>query len=379
MTLSFTDDSIAVTTTPPPDQGPWYFHPTALVSGPAASVMVAEDAGAWLAGGPLAFTAVEVLVRQSGGGAVAHWLPWAAFRDWARCLDAAGQGTVAQWQQRVSAARAPFAGLSLDQPRVMGVVNVTPDSFSDGGRFADTEAAVVQARALAAAGADLLDVGGESTRPGAVAVPPAEEQARILPVIAALRDGPPVSVDTRHAETMAAALHAGARVVNDVTALSGDPDSLPLVASRQTPVVLMHMQGSPQTMQDNPAYACAPLDVYDTLAVQVAACEAAGLSRHQLAVDPGIGFGKTAEHNCMILHRVALLHGLGCAVLIGASRKSLIARLAGDEAPADRRMAGSVALALRAAACGVSLLRVHDVSETIQALRVWTGVDRDGL
>ncbi len=271
-----------------------------------------------------------------------------------------------------------FAGLSLARPLVMGIVNVTPDSFSDGGDRFRLEDAVAAGLAQHAAGADLVDVGGESTRPRAEAVAPEEEQRRVLPVIEALaRRGVPVSIDTRHAATMAAALDAGARVVNDVTALTGDPQSLALVAARGAPVVLMHMQGTPETMQQAPAYDDVVEEVARYLLARAQACEAAGLAREAICLDPGIGFGKTLEHNLALLAGTERLAGLGYPVMIGVSRKSFIGRLAGGAAPKERAP-GSIAAALFALSRGARLLRVHDVAETRQALAVWSAVAAAG-
>ena len=272
---------------------------------------------------------------------------------------------------------AEFAGLSLDRPRIMGVVNVTPDSFSDGGRFLDPARAVEQGRKLVADGADILDVGGESTRPGAAPVSIDEELARVLPVVEALRDaGAPISIDTRHAEVMRRAVAAGAAIVNDVTALEGDPDSLPTVAELGVPVAIMHMRGEPGTMQDDPRYDDAPREVRDYLAGRVAALEAAGVARSRITVDPGIGFGKNLDHNMQILNRLEMLSELGCAVLLGVSRKSFIAKI-DPGADAGHRLAGSLAAALAGVARGARILRVHDVAETRQALAVWRAVETE--
>lgn len=267
-----------------------------------------------------------------------------------------------------------FAGLVLDRPRLMGIVNVTPDSFSDGGRFLETEAAIAHGRALRAAGADILDVGGESTRPGASPVGAAEEKARVVPVVKALAaEGALVSIDTRHASVMAAALDAGARLVNDVTALEGDPDSLALVARRVVPVVLMHMRGEPGTMQNDPRYNDVVAEVRDYLERRVAACTAAGIPKERIAVDPGIGFGKTVDHNLALIRHLDRLADLGCAILLGASRKSFIGALSKGE-PATERLPGSLAAALAGVARGAHILRVHDVAATAQALAVWGGI-----
>jgi dihydropteroate synthase len=229
--------------------------------------------------------------------------------------------------------------------------------------------------ALAGAGADILDIGGESTRPGSAAVSPQDEIARIEPVIRDLANrGLTVSVDTRHAAVMTAALAAGARIVNDVTALTHDAGSLDVVARAGCPVVLMHIRGEPKTMQDAPAYDDVLLDVHDWLAERVAACVAAGVPRGRIAIDPGIGFGKKSlAHNLPLLRGLSLLHGLGCAVLLGASRKRFIGTLTGIDDPKGR-VAGSVAAGLYGVAQGVQILRVHDVGETRQALAVWTAL-----
>ena len=267
-----------------------------------------------------------------------------------------------------------FAGLSLARPLIMGVVNVTPDSFSDGGETMDADAAVARGRALLAAGADIVDVGGESTRPGALPLDPRDESARVVPVIRALAAaGAVVSVDTRNARTMAAALDAGAGIVNDVTALTGDPDALALVARRGASVVLMHMRGDPRTMQDAPRYDDVVGDVADYLAGRVEACARAGIPRAKIAIDPGIGFGKTVEHNVALIAGLDRLAALGCAVLLGVSRKSFIGRLSRGE-DAKNRLSGSLAAMLAGVARGADIVRVHDVAETRQALAVWAAI-----
>lgn len=267
-----------------------------------------------------------------------------------------------------------FAGLSLAMPRIMGVINVTPDSFSDGGETFHADDAVRRGRQMLAEGADILDVGGESTRPGAPPVDAATEIARVMPVVEELaRSGALISIDTRHAPVMRAAIAAGARIVNDVTALTGDPNSLAVVAASDASVVLMHMQGEPGTMQDAPRYDDAAREIFDYLKERVAVCEQAGIACTRIAVDPGIGFGKTVDHNLDILGRLDLYRGLGCPLLIGLSRKSFIAALSRGEPPKGR-LAGSLAAALAALDQGVRLFRVHDVAETAQAFRVWQAI-----
>ena len=269
-----------------------------------------------------------------------------------------------------------FAGLSLDRPRIMGIVNVTPDSFSDGGEALRVEEAVRRGRAMLAAGADILDIGGESTRPRATPVSVDEECARVLPVIEALADeGALISIDSQRAAIMRTAVAAGAKIVNDVTALDGDLDAAAVVAETGVSVILMHMQGAPQTMQDNPTYDVPSQDIRDYLAGRIAVCEAADISRDRIAVDAGIGFGKTLDHNLELLAHMDVLHALACAVVLGVSRKSFIGRLTGVEDPRER-VAGSVAAALATRDLGVQIFRVHDVAQTRQAFDVWEAIRR---
>ncbi|WP_054005680.1 dihydropteroate synthase [Cypionkella psychrotolerans] len=275
-------------------------------------------------------------------------------------------------RRRLSAKRPDFGGLSMDRPRIMGILNVTPDSFSDGGLFLRPEAALMQARKMAA-GADILDIGGESTRPGAVEVLADEETARTAPVIAALRDGGldvAISIDTRKASVAKAAFAAGATILNDVTALQFDPAMAAVAAASGRPVILMHSIATPDRMQIDPHYDDVLLDVYDALAARLAEAEAAGFPRDKLAIDPGIGFGKTLQHNLTLLSRLSLFHNLGVPVLLGASRKRFIGTIS-DEADAQKRLPGSLAVALAGVAQGMQMIRVHDVAETRQALSLW--------
>jgi dihydropteroate synthase len=291
-----------------------------------------------------------------------------------RALAAADDAVARALCQRISAPRPGWAGLSMDRPRLMGILNVTPDSFSDGGTFLNEASAIAHGVAMAEAGADIIDVGGESTRPGAAPIGTGEEIRRVLPVVRALAErGIVVSLDTRHAPVMEAGLAAGAAIINDITALSGDPAALAVVARSDCAIVLMHMRGEPATMQVEPRYDCAPLDVFDFLAERLRACDAAGIDRRRLCVDPGIGFGKTLSHNCQILAMLALYHCFGVPVMVGASRKSFIAALSRGEA-ATERLGGSIAVALAGVEQGVQVLRVHDVAATAQALAVWNGI-----
>lgn len=249
----------------------------------------------------------------------------------------------------------------------MGVVNVTPDSFSDGGRFFDAKAALAHARRLAEDGADLIDVGGESTRPGAAAVPEEEELRRILPVLEGLKDLP-VSVDTRRPRVMKAVLDAGASMINDIEALAA-PGALETVAGSQCAVCLMHKKGEPATMQQDPQYDDVVREVKDFLNEAVERAKGAGVAAARLVVDPGFGFGKTAQHNLQLLKSLSRLAELGVPVLAGLSRKSTLAKLTGR--PVDERLAGSLAMALLALQGGAKILRVHDVRETCDVVRVW--------
>lgn len=270
----------------------------------------------------------------------------------------------------LTAPRPPLAGLAMDRPRVMGIVNATPDSFSDGGRY---DPAALGDR-LIAADADLLDIGGESTRPGAAEVPVPEEIARILAPVRALSARLPVSVDTRKAAVARAALEAGAAMVNDVSGLDFDPDMAGVVAGAGVPLCLMHAQGLPATMQDDPHYGDALLDVYDALAERISRAEAAGIPRARIVVDPGIGFGKTQAHNLAILRRISLYHGLGCPILLGVSRKGFVGAIGGAADPAGRGP-GTIALTLAAIAQGVQIHRVHDAGDLVQAIRLWQAVE----
>ena len=362
--------------------------PAGLLRGRAAEDAVAAGRARPLTGGRTAFSAVTVFLRTD-----CETPPWR--------LCAADLGTLQAWTEdhgpamravvdavlgRLSAPRPPFAGLTLDRPRVMGILNCTPDSFSDGGDYFSSGDAIAAGLAMVEAGADLIDVGGESTRPGSAPVAPEEELRRVLPVVKALADrGIVVSIDTRRASVMEAALSYGATIVNDVTALTHDPGAVDVVARAGASVILMHMQGEPSTMQANPTYDRAPPDVYAWLARRVTVCQVAGIPPGRLCVDPGIGFGKTLAHNLDLLHHIGLFHGLGCAVLLGASRKSFIARATGamdDQGrPADHpkdRLGGSLAAALAAVEQGVQVLRVHDVAETVQAVRVAEAIRHGG-
>lgn len=277
--------------------------------------------------------------------------------------------------ERLTTARADFAGLPLNEPQLMGILNVTPDSFSDGGRHNTPDVAVQAALEMITHGASIIDIGGESTRPGAVLVDEDEEIARTAPVIKLLRAKTlvAVSIDSRKSRVAQAALAAGADIVNDVSGFTFDPALGPLCAAANAPVCVMHSKGDPATMQNEPVYDNVLLDVYDFLETQISMLVQAGFPRSRIIVDPGIGFAKTQGHNLTLLQNISLFHGLGCAVLLGASRKRFVGTI-GEEPRADARAPGSIAVALAALAQGVQVIRVHDVAETAQAVRLWRAV-----
>lgn len=278
--------------------------------------------------------------------------------------------------EKLTSPRANLAGMSMDRPQVMGILNVTPDSFSDGGKFDRPENALAQARAMAEQGAAILDIGGESTRPGADFVEIEDEIARTAPVISSMIAAldTPISIDTRKAAVAQAALSAGATLVNDVSALSFDPKMGEVVHKNGAPVCLMHAQGLPKTMQENPNYGDVVRDVLGELELRVQHAESKGIPRAQITVDPGIGFGKNLDHNLHLLRNLSAFHVLGCPILLGASRKKFIGTLSGVD-DAGARMPGSVAVALHGLSQGVQITRVHDVAETVQAFKLWMAIN----
>lgn len=323
------------------------------------------------------FAAWHVSVR-SGAIMRSAIIPVAAFADWIAAMPPA---LAAQAEIQLGHVARPRATLALGErkvrmhePQVIGILNVTPDSFSDGGKHIDAQTAIDAGFAMATAGAAIIDVGGESTRPGAALLWEGDEIKRIEPVIAALaRGGVAVSVDTRKAAVMEAALAAGASVINDISALRYDERAMAVAAAANCPVVLMHAPSAMSDPHEGGSYAQVLFDVFDMLAERIAVCEAGGIARDRLIVDPGIGFGKGVADNLALLNGLALFHALGCPIMFGASRKRMIGALDG-EAAADARLGGSIALHYQAAACGAQLLRVHDVPETRQALRMWRGL-----
>jgi dihydropteroate synthase len=347
-------------------------RPTAFIDSPFGN----DGKVARLAGGLSWFAAVE-LIKIEGHARISSEL--VAIEGIEARFD---DDMAAQWKALTSGREALALGertVRLDQPQVMGILNVTPDSFSDGGRFANPEAAAEAGADMAREGAAIIDVGGESTRPGAKLVWEGDEVERIVPVISQLtRGGTAVSADTRKADVMTAAIEAGARMINDVSALTFDGRSAGIIAASRIPVVLMHHRGSPETMQVDPRYDDLLVEVYLWLEERIRAAEDAGISRDHILVDPGFGFGKTLAHNLELMNGLALFHSLGCPLVIGASRKRTIGALS-LEAPVDQRLGGSIAFALKAFEQGVQLVRVHDVAQTLQALRVWRGMRDQAL
>ncbi len=347
-------------------------RPTAFVDSPFGH----DGKVAQLAGGLCWFSAVELLSVEGNKRVATELVPVEGLEQ------RLNEPAKPQWQA-LTAKRPPLQlgerTIRLDQPQVMGVLNVTPDSFSDGGRFADPGAAADAGADMAAQGAAIIDVGGESTRPGASPVWGGDEVERTVPVIEQLaRGGAAVSIDTRKAEVMTAALAVGAKLVNDVSALTFDPRSAEVVAAAAVPVVLMHHQGDPETMQESPRYDDVLVEIYQWLEERIAAAESAGIARSNILVDPGFGFGKTVAHNLELMNGLAILHSLGCPIVLGASRKRTIGALSG-EAPADQRLGGSITFALKAVEQGVQIVRAHDVLETVQALKVWRGLRDQAL
>jgi len=353
-----------------------YLRPTGFVDAPFGY----DGQVLRLAGGLCFFAGFELIEVRDGRRVRQTLLPVEAIESHINSLPTETAEQARAIIRSLTSARPPLRigsrSIPLDQPQVMAILNVTPDSFSDGGAHSDPAGAGLD---MLRAGAALIDVGGESTRPGAKPVWEGDEIERVRPVVQLLAaGGAAVSIDTRKAGVMDAAIDAGAGLVNDVSALTWDDRALDIVARRACPVVLMHHQGNPETMQHDPRYGDVLIEVYDWLEARIEAAVAAGVERSNILIDPGIGFGKTLRHNLAILNGLSLFHGLGCPIVLGASRKRSIGALS-QEAPADQRLGGSIALAVLGAAQGVQLLRVHDVFETVQALRVWRGLRDEAL
>ena len=277
--------------------------------------------------------------------------------------------------QNIINERVNVCGLSFDVPRVMGILNVTPDSFSDGGKYSSVERAEEHLKSMIFDGADIIDIGGESTRPGAVEVEISEEISRVIPIIEKIAKeiSVPISVDTRKSEVARLAVFNGAALVNDVSGLTFDRKMSDFCIKQNIPICIMHSQGLPKTMQDKPTYQDVCLDIYDFLSEQIEKLVKSGMQRKNIIIDPGVGFGKTLKHNVDLLRRISLFHGLGVPILIGVSRKKFIKTIAGLEENEDR-VSGSVSAALFARSQGVQIFRVHDVKETVQAMKLWHSV-----
>ncbi len=348
-----------------------YLQPLGLLRGCAASEAVDAGYAHWLAGGPIAFNMVKVIFRQARARQGEALVPIIELDQYVSDLATFQQEEISDRLKNITAPRAACGPFKWQRPLLQGIVNVTPDSFSDGGRYADTGRAIAHAKALIDQGADIIDIGGESTRPGATSVSLDEELCRVIPVIEALADmSVPLSIDTRNSHVMEAALKAGASIINDVSALTHDAWSLEYLAGEGCPVILMHSQNDPENMQDDPYYDDVLLDVYDYLEKRLEICQDAGVDRNRIIIDPGIGFGKTLAHNIKLLANLSLFHGLGVPLLLGVSRKSLIGHISSEDNP-DERLAGSLAFGQMGYDQGVQILRVHDVRESRQARDMW--------
>jgi dihydropteroate synthase len=345
----------------------YYLRPIALAESPQS-----EEGEAIRIAGGMTYASRFALIEQQGGSIVSR-----------RRLGAGAlTGLPDEAQDQVEALRLVHPPLQcgartirVDQPQVVGILNVTPDSFSDGGQFLDDpDVANAHAAAMLEAGAAMIDVGGESTRPGAAAVWEGDELKRVIPAVERLAAaGAAISIDTRRPAVMEAALAAGAHVINDVSALRHDPRSLEFAARSGAPVVLMHAPGEGEDLHSGGSYVDVVLDVFDWLKARRDAAIAAGIAREKIVLDPGIGFGKSLAENLALLNALPLFHALGQPMMVGASRKRMIGALS-NEAPAHQRLGGSLALALKALDAGIQFLRVHDVAETVQAVRVWRGL-----
>ncbi|WP_299323691.1 dihydropteroate synthase [Parasphingopyxis sp.] len=358
-----------------PPSASLYFRPTGFVDAPFDLNGQVER----LAGGLLWFSAFEVIAVEGGQRLAPHLVTIDGMGDFLATLSDEQAERARETIARVTAPRAAFElgerVLRFDEPRIAGILNVTPDSFSDGGQYSDDPQGAADAGfAMSTKGAALIDVGGESTRPGAEDVWEGDEIARVVPVIEKLAaSGVAISIDTRKAAVMEAALAAGAAIVNDVSALRYDDRALELVANADCPAIIMHHAGKGNELHADPEYRDPLVEVYDWLEDRIVALEAAGIERERIVVDPGIGFGKAVQHNLALINGLSLFHGLGCPIMLGASRKRFVGALS-NEAAVEDRLGGSVALVTLGAVQGVQLLRVHDVPESVQALHVWRGL-----
>lgn len=350
-----------------------YLRPTGFVDSPQRH----DGASARLAGTMLWFSQIEV-IDNTGATTERHLVDLRQWEEFVSGLSAEKQARCQMLFERIVSSRAPLHMgeriIRLDQPQVMGIINMTPDSFSDGGKNADIEAAVEAAFAMTSAGAAIIDIGGESTRPGAPLIWEGDEVARVEPLVKRLAaSGTAISIDTRKATVMQAAVEAGATMINDISALKFDDRALEVAKALNVPVVLMHAPSQGTDPHKGGDYGDVVTDVFDWLEERVDSVEAAGISRDKILVDPGIGFGKSLTDNLAIINSLSIYHGLGCPILFGASRKRLIGALS-NETPVEARLGGSIFLAMKAVEQGAHILRVHDAAETVQAVQVWRGL-----
>lgn len=350
-----------------------YLRPTGFLDSPQRH----DGAAVRLAGSMLWFSQIEVIDR-TGASTVRSLVELQQWEEFLAALPADKQARCIQIYTRLTAPRAALQLreriIRLDQPQVMGIINMTPDSFSDGGKNADIETAAEAAFAMTSAGAAIIDIGGESTRPGAPLVWEGDEISRVEPLIRRLApSGTAMSIDTRKAAVMDAAVTAGAAMINDISALLFDDRSLEVAKALNVPVVLMHAPSHGSDPHKGGDYDDVVTNVFDWLEERVEAVEAAGISRDKILVDPGIGFGKSLTDNLSLINNLSLFHGLGCALLFGASRKRMIGALS-NEAPVEQRLGGSLFLAMKAVEQGAHIIRVHDAAETVQAVQVWRGL-----
>ncbi|MBK9431901.1 MAG: dihydropteroate synthase [Sphingomonadales bacterium] len=352
-----------------------YLRPCAYVDTPIGYDQPVER----LAGGMLYFSAWEVLTTEGGRRTGKQLIPVSAFDTYHDSMSQDQRERLDGLRANILKPRPPLnmgeRNIPLDQPRVMGILNCTPDSFSDGGKHGDAPAAIEMGGAMTAAGAAIIDIGGESTRPGAPLVWEGDEIARIEPVVRAMANsGAAVSVDSRKAAVMEAALAAGARLINDISALRYDDRAIAVALSSDCPIAIMHAPSASSDPHKNDAgYRDILIDIYDWFEDHIEALVAKGIARERLIVDPGLGFGKSLSDNLTLINNLALFHGLGCPILFGASRKRMIGALS-NEAAADARLGGSLFLAMKAVEQGAHIVRVHDVPETVQAIHVWRGL-----
>ncbi len=359
-----------------------YIQPLGILRGCVASEAVTAGTAQWLAGGPLAFTLVKIIFRCFSTPHEEKIINLFGLDGYLMTLTPDQQKRISQILKKITAIRPPLIladgkELTWEKPLIQGIVNVTPDSFSDGGQYEHRQEAIRHAYSLIKAGADIIDIGGESTRPGAKKVTIEQELDRVIPVIDGLKDVTvPLSIDTRNGAVMEKALAAGAAIINDVSALSHDEKSMGLMANKDCPVILMHAQNNPDVMQINPEYDNVVFDVYDYLESRIKACAVAGIVHNRIVIDPGIGFGKTVAHNIALMAKLSLFHGLGVPLLLGVSRKSFIGAITCEENPQER-LAGSLAFGQMGYDQGVQILRVHDVSHSRRSRSSWMATGKN--